>query len=66
MSIAKVIEVLAQDTTIEGAVETALAEASESVRNIQSIYVKDIQGVVKDGSITAYRVNCKVTFVVGG
>ncbi|HZD05291.1 MAG TPA: dodecin family protein [Longimicrobiales bacterium] len=64
MSLAKVIEVLAEGDTIEKATEAAVAEASKSVRNIKHVYVKDLQALVKDGSVQGYRANCKVTFVL--
>lgn len=65
MSIAKVIEVLAQGETIEAAVDSAVAEAGETVRNIRSVYVDDLQAIVRNGSVDHYRVNAKITFVVG-
>ena len=66
MSVVKVIEVLAQsDKSWEDAVQQALDEASKTVRNIQSIYVKDFQAIVEHGEITAYRVNTKISFQVG-
>lgn len=65
MSVHKVIEVLAQsDQSWEEAARNAVAEASETVSNIKSVYVKDMQGIVKDGKISEYRVNVKVTFEV--
>lgn len=65
MSVHKVIEVLAQsDTGWEDAARNAVAEASETVSNIKSVYIKDMQGIVKDGKISEYRVNAKVTFEV--
>ncbi len=64
-SIAKVIEILAQGDTIEQAVENAVAEASKSVRNIRHVYINEQQAHVKDNKVIGYRVNCKVTFVVG-
>lgn len=66
MSLAKVIEVLAEGSSIEKAVEAAVADASETVRNIKHVYVAEVQALVENGSIQKYRVNCKVTFVVGG
>jgi flavin-binding protein dodecin len=66
MAVAKVIEILAEGTSIEAAVEDAVAEAGKTVDNIRGVYVQDIQGVVEDGSLVRYRVNCKITFVVGG
>jgi flavin-binding protein dodecin len=64
MSIAKVIEVLAEGDTIENAVESAVEEAKNSVRNIRQVYVKNIEARVEDGEVTKYRLNAKVTFVV--
>jgi flavin-binding protein dodecin len=64
MSIAKVIELIAEGETIEAAVNNAVAEASKSVRKIKSVYVENITAKVDDGKVTEYRVNAKVTFVV--
>jgi flavin-binding protein dodecin len=65
MSVAKVIEILSEGNTIEQAVENAVAEAGKSVRNIQHVYVNEMQAIVDGGKVKTYRVNCKVTFVVG-
>ena len=65
MSIAKVIEVLAEGDTVEAAVEDAVATASKTVKNIRSAYVNDIQAVVRDDVVVKYRVNVKLSFVVG-
>ena len=64
MSVAKVIEVLAEGDTIEQACENAVKEASKSVRGVSHVYIKEMQALVSDGKITKYRVNAKVTFVV--
>ncbi len=64
MSLAKVIEVIAEGKTIEGAIDAAVKEASDSVRNIKNVYVEGIQALVDDTTVTIYRVNVKVTFVV--
>lgn len=66
MSVAKVIEVMGEGSSIEAAVEAAVAGAGDSVRNIQNVWVQDIKGVVENGSISKYRVITKITFVVGG
>lgn len=64
MSIAKVIELHSEGKDIESATEAALKEASKTIKNIKSIYLEDIQAVVKDNKIEKYRVNAKITFVV--
>ena len=65
MSVHKVIEVLAQSKEgWEDAARKAVAEASETVQGIKSVYIKEMQGVVENGKIVAYRVNAKITFEV--
>jgi Uncharacterized conserved protein len=63
MPIVKVIEVIASsEKGIEDAIQNALAETSKTVRNIDSIFVKDIKVHVKDNRITTYGLICKVSF----
>ncbi|MBL8744376.1 MAG: dodecin domain-containing protein [Myxococcales bacterium] len=63
--IVKVIEVLAESPhSWEDAAQTALREASRSVRNIKSIYVKDMNAVVRGGEIVAWRLNAKISFAI--
>lgn len=64
MSVAKVVELLAEGGTVEEAVENCAKEAAETIKNLRSIYVQDIQAMLDGGRVTKYRVNCKVTFVV--
>lgn len=64
MSIAKVIEVLAEGSSIEGAIESAVAQASATIDNIRHVYINDIQAIVEDNAIVKYRINVKITFVV--
>lgn len=65
MAVVKVIELLAQSNkSWEDATNVALQEAAKTVQNIQSIYVREMQAIVENNKITAYRVNAKVSFVV--
>jgi hypothetical protein len=64
MSIAKVIEVLAEGDNIEAAVQSAVTEAADTVRGIKHVYVEGIQAIVEDDEVVKYRVNVKLTFVV--
>jgi dodecin len=65
MSMLKVIEVLAEsDISFDDAAQNAVTQASESVRNIKSIYIKEMSGAVENGRITNYRVNAKISFVL--
>lgn len=63
-SIAKIIEVEAEGDTVEEAVEAAVEGASKSVRNIQNVYVRDFKAIVENGSVSHYRVDTKITFLV--
>ncbi|MEE9494340.1 MAG: dodecin family protein [Gammaproteobacteria bacterium] len=65
MSIVKVIEVIAQsDKSWDDAAENAVKEASKSVRNIKSLYAKDMQCVIEDGKIVKYRLAAKISFIL--
>ncbi|MDX1617093.1 MAG: dodecin family protein [Candidatus Promineifilaceae bacterium] len=64
MSIAKVIEVLSEGDSIEAAVESAVADASSSVRNIKHVYISEMQAIVENNQVQKYRINAKITFVV--
>ena len=63
--IIKVIEVLSHSpNSWEEAAQNAVTEASRSVREIKSIYIKEFSAKVKDNKIAEYRVNAKISFVV--
>ena len=66
MAIMKVIEILADSKkSWEDATANAVKKASKSVNNIKSAYVQSQSVVIKDGKVSAYRVNVKMTFEVG-
>jgi flavin-binding protein dodecin len=63
MSIVKVIEVISSsEKGIEDAINNAVAEAGKTVRNMDSVYVKDIKAHVKDGKVSSFGVICKIAF----
>lgn len=63
MAVLKVIEILGNSTvSFEDAVQNIINESAKTVRNIKSVYVKDMQVLVKNNKINEYRVNAKVTF----
>jgi flavin-binding protein dodecin len=65
MSIVKVIEVLAESNeSWEDATRQALQEASKTVHNIKSIYIKEMQAIVENNKIATYRVNAKISFLL--
>jgi flavin-binding protein dodecin len=63
MPIVKVIELIATSTkSFEDAVQQAVKEASKTIRNVDSVWVKDQKVHVKNGKIESYGVICKVSF----
>ena len=67
MPIVKVIEVIASsEKGIEDAIHNAVAEAGKTVRNMDSVFIKDIKAHVKDGKVTSFGVICKISFRIEG
>lgn len=65
MPIVKVIEVIASSaTSFDDAIKNAVKEVSKTIKNIDSVYVKDFKVHVKDSEVTSYGVICKVSFRV--
>ncbi len=66
MSIVKVIEVIASsDKSFDHAAQNAVDEAAKSVKNIKSVYIKEMTANVTDNKIVSYGVNAKISFTVG-
>ena len=58
MKIVKVIELIAvSEKSVEDAVHNAVAEASKTIRNIDSVYVEEIKAHVQDNKVTTWGVN---------
>ena len=65
MPVVKVIEILAQsEKSWEDAAQRAVDEASQSLRNIRSIYIKNFEAKVEDDRIVEFRVNAKISFAL--
>lgn len=63
MGIVKVIEVIAtSDKSFDEAARNAVKEASKSIKNIKSVYIKEMKASVDGDSITSYAVNAKISF----
>jgi flavin-binding protein dodecin len=61
----KTLELTGSSSTgIEDAVSTAIAKASQSVRNIQWFNVTETRGHVKDGKVAHWQVTLKVGFTL--
>lgn len=66
MSVAKIIEINSSSPkSMEDAVQSGLKKCSETVKNIQGAWVNEVKVVTgPDGTITEWRVNLRVTFIV--
>jgi hypothetical protein len=65
MAILKVIEVLAEsDKSWDAAAQEAIREASETLENIRSIYIKEFEATVVNNRIAKYRINAKISFEI--
>jgi flavin-binding protein dodecin len=66
MTVAKVIEVSAESKKgFEDAIQQGIKRAGTTVKNIKSAWIQEQQVVVEGGKVVTYRVNMKVTFVLG-
>ncbi len=50
------------ETSWEDAARSALDEAKKTLRNIRSIYVKELQAKVENNEIVEFRINAKISF----
>jgi flavin-binding protein dodecin len=61
--IVKIIEVLSESPkSWEEAAQNVVSEASKTLRNIRSVYIKEFTATVENDNVVSYRVNAKVTF----
>jgi len=49
---------------LEYAIEQGMAKASDTLSNVEGAWIQDIKVTAKDGKISEWRVNLKVTFVL--
>ncbi len=60
--VVKVIELMSESPkSWEDAAQNAVKEASKTLRNIRSIYIKDFTAAVDGGKVNSYRISAKVT-----
>ena len=63
MSVARVTEISAiSQQGFEDAIQQGVARANKTLRNIEGCWVKDMNVMIEDGSITGYKVNVEITF----
>ena len=65
MSVAKVTEITASSRkSFEDAIRKGIKRANKTLDNVRSAWVQEQSVVVKEGNISEFRVNMKVTFVL--
>lgn len=65
MAVAKVVEISASSTkSFEDAVKSGISRASKTLKGITGAWVEEQKVAVKDGKITEFRVNMRVTFIL--
>ena len=61
----RVIEIAGSSSkSIEDAIDTAVARASKTLRNLRWFEVKDMRGHLDDGKVSHYQVTLKVGFTI--
>lgn len=65
MTVASVTEIsAASGQGFEEAIREGIERANKTLRNVEGAWVKDMNVLIEDGQIRAYKVNLLVTFVL--
>jgi flavin-binding protein dodecin len=65
MSVARVTELSAvSEQSFEDAINQAVNRATQTLRNVESAWVKDMNVLIENGNIQGYKVNLAITFVL--
>jgi flavin-binding protein dodecin len=65
MSVARVTEIISSSKkSFEDAIEKGIGRAAKTLKNVEGAWVKEQKVIVKDGKISEYRVDLKVTFIL--
>ena len=65
MTVARVTEMSAiSDQSFEDAINMAVNRATQTLRNVESAWVKDQNVLIENNSIMGYKVNVAITFVL--
>lgn len=65
MSVARITEISSTSTkSFEDAIQSAVARATKTLRNVRGAWVKEQQIKIDEGKIVEYQVNLMITFVL--
>lgn len=65
MSIARITEISSTSaTSFDDAIQSGIARATQTLRNVRSAWVKEQQIRIDNGNIVEYQVNLMITFIL--
>ena len=65
MSVARITEIISSsEKSFEDAIEKGIDRAVKTLKNVEGAWVKEQKVIVKNGKISEYRVDLKVTFIL--
>ena len=65
MSVARVVEISAiSESGFEDAIQQGITRATSTLRNVEGAWVKDMNVMIDNGNISAYKVNMAITFAL--
>jgi flavin-binding protein dodecin len=65
MSVARVTEIISSSNkSFEDAIEKGIARAVKTLKNVEGAWIKEQKVIIKNGKISEYRVDLKVTFIL--
>jgi dodecin len=65
MSVARVTEIISSSKkSFDDAIGKGINRAAKTLKNVEGAWVKEQKVIVKNGKISEYRVDLKVTFVL--
>lgn len=64
MSVARVTEITARADSYEAAISAGIERATQTLRGVEHVWVKDHEVYLDDGSVTEHQVTMKVTFTL--
>jgi len=66
-SVAKIIELSADsEKNFEDALQAGIKRANDTLRNVRSVWIKDKEVIIENGTPKVYRLHLKVTFILEG
>ena len=64
MAVARTTEIIAAGSSIEDAIKNGVARTTDTLNNVEEVWVQSIKGVVDGESVSEFRVTLKVTFIL--